>query len=135
MSRARREFIQGLRALADFYQQNPRAYYDGMHLTLNMYIGGREARPILVEMARLFGHCRKTYDDRTVTLSRPFGEQITLAVFAPRERVCRRLVTGVRVLPACTVPATNELHIPARREPLVSWLCDPLLHPHVPKDP
>ena len=127
MSPARCEFIQGLRAVADFYQQHPRAYYDEMHLTLNMYITGRKARSTLVEMAQAFGQCRKTYDQRSVTLSRTFGPQITLAVFAPRERVCRPIVTGERVLPARIVPATNEVHIPARRVPLVTWECDPLL--------
>jgi hypothetical protein len=129
MSHARREFVQGLRAIADFYDQNPHAYYDGMHLTLNMYAAGREARHTLAEMARAFGACNKSYDERTVTLSRSFGEQITLAVFAPRERVCRRVVTGERFLPARIVPATKEVHIPARREPLVAWECDPFLAP------
>ena len=123
----RKPFIQGLRDLADFYERHPGVYYDGMHINLNMYIAGREALATLIATARAFGHCHKTYDERTLTLSRPFGSQLTLAVFARRERVCRRVVTGERILPARLVPATNEVHIPARREPLVVWECDPLL--------
>ncbi len=37
-------FIAGLRAVAEFYEQNPDAYYDGMHITLNMYVWGGAAR-------------------------------------------------------------------------------------------
>lgn len=129
MNRARCEFIQGLRDIADFYEQNPTAYYDGMHLTLNMYLWGREARPILAQTARAFGQCKKSYDENMVTLARAFGQQITLAIVAPRERICRRVVTGEQCLPARMIPATNEVHIPARREPLVVWQCDPLLTP------
>jgi hypothetical protein len=87
----RRLFIEGLRAVASFYEQNADAYYDGMHITLNMY---GAARHTLCEMARVFGQCNKSYDDRNVTVSRQFNEQIALSVSAPRARVCRRVVTG-----------------------------------------
>jgi hypothetical protein len=125
--RRRRHFIQGLRAIADFYEQNVDAYYDGMHITLNMYVWGGAARRTLREMARALGQCNKVYDDRNVTVSRQFNEQITLAVFAPRSRVCRRVVTGARMLPARIVPATKEIHIPPARIEIVEWQCDPLL--------
>src|ERR1700751_4564164 len=59
----RREFIEGLRAVARFYEENPGAWYDGMHLTLNMYVWGRTARKTLAETARAFGQCNKVYDD------------------------------------------------------------------------
>src|ERR1700753_3261934 len=68
----RREFIQGLRAVAEFYEKNPSAWYDGMHLTLNMYVWGRAARKALIETARLFGHCNKIYDETNITVSRQF---------------------------------------------------------------
>jgi hypothetical protein len=76
----RRHFIEGLRAVAVFYEQNPDAYYDGMHITLNMY---GAARHTLCEMARMFGQYKKSYDDRNVTVSKQFNEQITLSVSAP----------------------------------------------------
>ncbi len=107
--RRRQQFIAGLRAVASFYEQNADAYYDGMHVTLNMYVWGSAARRTLREMARAFGQCNKLYDDRNVTVSRQFSEQLTVAVFAPRARVCRRVVTGARLLPARIVPATNRV--------------------------
>src|SRR6267154_4274583 len=104
----RRQFIEGLRAVATFYEQNPGAWYDGMHLTLNMYAWGRTARKALIETARLFGPCNKIYDENNITVSRQFSEQVTLAVFAARERVCRRVILGSRLLPERIVPATSE---------------------------
>jgi hypothetical protein len=120
------QLIEGLRAVAAFYENNPSAWYDGMHLTLNMYVWGASARKVLSDTARAFGECRKTYDENNVTVSRQFSDQVTLAVFAPRARVCRRVVLGARILPAKIVPATQELTIPAARVEIVEWRCDPL---------
>jgi hypothetical protein len=125
--RRRRQFIEGLRAIAKFYEETPEAYYDGMHITLNMYVWGGAARQTLAATARAFGQCNKVFDDSNVTVSRQFSEQVTVAVFAPRTKVCRRLVLGARMLPARIVPATQEVHIPAVRVEIVKWRCDPLL--------
>jgi hypothetical protein len=125
--RRRREFIEGLRAVAQFYEENPGAWYDGMHLTLNMYVWGRAARKTLTETARAFGRCNKIYDDNNITVSRQFSEQVTVAVFAAKARVCRRVILGARILPARVLPATGEVHIPASRVEIVEWQCDPLL--------
>jgi len=123
----RRQFIEGLRAVAKFYEENPGASYDGMHLTLNMYVWGRTARKALIETARLFGHCNKIYDENNITVSRQFSEQVTVAVFAARARVCRRVILGSRILPERILPATSEVRIPASRVEIVEWQCDPLL--------
>ena len=128
----RRQFIEGLRAVANFYEQNPGAWYDGMHLTLNMYVWGRSARNTLAEMARAFGQCDKVYDDNNITLSRQFSEQVTVAVFAAKARVCRRIVLGTRILPERVVAATSEVRIPASRVEIVEWQCDPLLRQDTP---
>jgi hypothetical protein len=123
----RRQFIEGLCAVAKFYEENPGASYDGMHLTLNMYVWGRTARKALIETARLFGHCNKIYDENNITVSRQFSEQVTVAVFAARARVCRRVILGSRILPERILPATSEMRIPASRVEIVEWQCDPLL--------
>jgi hypothetical protein len=125
--RLRRQFIEGLRAIARFYEDNPDAWYDGIHLTLNMYIWGREAREILARSVRALGSCIKTYDGTNMTVSRKFSDQVTLSFFAPRAKVCRRIILGTRILPARTVPASGEVHLPATTEQVVVWRCDPLL--------
>jgi hypothetical protein len=70
--RRRRHFIEGLRAIAKFYEETPEAYYDGMHITLNMYVWGGAARQTLAQTARAVGQCNKVYDESNVTVSRPF---------------------------------------------------------------
>ncbi len=125
MTHARSEFIRGLRAIANFYEQNANAYYDDMRLTVSMYVGGREARTTMAAMARAFGQYNQTYDERNVTIARSFSEQVTLALFASKQKICRRVVIGEHILPARVIPATNEIHIPERREPRVTWQFDP----------
>ena len=65
----RRQFIEGLRAVAQFYEENPGAWYDGMHLTLNMYVWGRAARKTLSETARALATVTRSMT--TTTLPSP----------------------------------------------------------------
>ena len=87
----RREFIQGLRAVAKFYEDNPDAFYDGIHLTINMYVAGPTARAVLSRTARIFGNCNKILTDTQVTISQQFSKQVSLAIFALRAHVCRTI--------------------------------------------
>jgi hypothetical protein len=130
--RRRRQFIEGLRAVAQFYEDHPEAWYDGIHTTLSMYIWGRKTREILAQTVRSFGQCTKHYDDTNITVSRKFSDQVTLSVFASRAKVCRRVILGTRILPARTVPASSEVYLPATTEEVVAWRCDPLLQDSYP---
>jgi hypothetical protein len=130
--RLRRQFIEGLRAVAQFYETHPEAWYDGIPLTLNMYIWSRKAREILAQTVRALGQCTKKYDDTNITVSRKFSGQITLSVFAPRFKVCSRVILGTRIIPARTVPASSEVYLPATTEEIVAWRCDPLLQEELP---
>jgi hypothetical protein len=130
--RRRRLFIEGLRAVAQFYEAHPEAWYDGIHLTLNMYIWGRGARGALARTVRALGQCTKKYDDRNITVSRKFTDQVTLSIFAPRAKVCSRVVLGTRILPARTLPASREVYFPQTTEEIVAWRCDPLLQEESP---
>jgi hypothetical protein len=125
--RRRRLFIEGLRAVAQFYETHPEAWYDGIHLTLNMYLWGRKTREILARTVRAFGQCTKSYDDTNITVSKKFSEQVTLSIFAARAKVCRRVILQTRILPARTLPASPEVYLPATAEEVVAWSCDPLL--------
>jgi hypothetical protein len=124
----RQQLIEGLRAVARFYEDNPAAWYDGMHVTLNMFVCGPAARKTLADTAKAFGQCNKIYDNDNITLSKRFNEQVTLAVFASRAKVCRRVVLGTHVIPARILPATAEFRIPEAKVEIVEWRCDPLLY-------
>lgn len=84
---ARLELIAGLRAVADFYERNPEAYYDGMRLTINMYAWGTGARDALQQTASALGVYTQYIDPRNVTIAHDFSDQVTLALFAPRQSV------------------------------------------------
>jgi len=123
----RRQFIEGLRAVARFYEENPDAWYDGIPITLNMYVWGREARDVMARTVKVLGSCTKNYDDTNMTVAKKFTDQVTLSLFAPRAKVCRRVIVGSRILPARVVPASAELRLPACSEEMVEWECDPIL--------
>ena len=51
-------------AVGRFYEENPEAYYDGMKMTLCMYVEGRSARRALAATAKAFGECQKVFDEK-----------------------------------------------------------------------
>jgi hypothetical protein len=123
----RSQFITGLHALADFYQKHPDAYYDGMQVSLSMYVNGRNARQVLTAMARLFDQYEESYDEKYASVARRFGQKVKIELFAPRGEVCLRKVVGARVEPALVIPAIHEVRIPERLVEVVEWTCSPLV--------
>jgi hypothetical protein len=81
---ARRQLIGGLRAVADYYERNPGAYYDGMTVFLNMYAGERCAAQALGCMADGLGEWKDLSDGKYVSIGRNFGEKVRLQFFARR---------------------------------------------------
>lgn len=102
---ARRELIAGLRAVADFYEQQPGAYYDGMTVTIAMYAAGRRAPAAFAEtavalreagMAGLFdlentapshgaGNCEGGCRAMHAAFSKNFSAKVRLEIFGPSE--------------------------------------------------
>lgn len=81
--RARRQLIAGLRAVADFYESNPSAYYDGLTLSLCIYVTGSAASGILATMATIFGECEQSCNASHLTVSKQFSSKVKLEIFAP----------------------------------------------------
>jgi hypothetical protein len=100
---ARRELIAGLRAVADFYEQQPGAYYDGMTVTIAMYAAGRSARAAFAETAAALreagmagrfdlgnaapshgaGNCERCCRARLAAFSKNFSAKVRLEIFGP----------------------------------------------------
>jgi len=114
------EFVQSLRALADFYEDHPGLkpahYMSASNITI--YANGKEE---LASCARHFGSCEKTSDEMFFRVIR--NEKIgsfTLSAIEYRTVVCERIVTGKKIVPAQEVPA----HIvPEHEEDIVEWRC------------
>ncbi len=109
----RKEFIQSLRDLAEFYE-----HHSGVPLPLypnvRAYVSTREE---LIEACRELGHFTKDFYGDRFAVERQFGS-ITLVVTSPRTVVCKRVVKGQR-----WVPPSEGHHVDAEE-----WVCDePLL--------
>ncbi|HEX3940005.1 MAG TPA: hypothetical protein VHX11_00820 [Acidobacteriaceae bacterium] len=102
---ARRELIAGLRAVANFYEQQPGAYYDGMTVTIAMYAAGRRARAAFAETAAALceagvadrfdlgnaapshgaGNCEGGCRARHAAIAKNFSAKVRLEIFGPCE--------------------------------------------------
>ena len=108
-----RGFTDGLRALADWFDANPDVV-DNPEVTINHPCFTREK---FVEASKALGGRReKIVEGSYFTVRRTFGEGVHVDVYVARERVCRKVVTGMRDVP--------ETVIPARTEEVVEWVCE-----------
>lgn len=112
---ARRLFVEGLRALADWYEAHPGVLVPKYGHTINVSAEAEEFRA----SARSGGGWAKMFTDQWVVLRRTFGP-IILDVFTPRRAVCTARVVGTRLVP-------EQPAVPAREEPVVEWDCAPVL--------
>lgn len=111
------EQIAGIRALADFLEAHPEVVFTGQ--TFLSYTD----RDGLVAAAKC-GTWRKDYtSDNFFTLDKNFGGGVHLHVYTEREAVCRKVVTGTRIVDA--EPAKPA--VPAHEEPIEEWICDEAL--------
>ena len=113
-ARAEREvertaFIQALRDCANFYKQRP-GIQAPAYVELNVFLNTKEE---IAAHARLAAW-EKVYKDSFFLLRRRFGDRFCLEMNIQRDEVCRKVVTGTRV-----VPATEE-----RTVEIVEWVCD-----------
>lgn len=104
--------IKGLRAFADWLEQNPE-YAEDMTLdaTFNAFAPKRSD---LEKWARVLGNAKKVFSGTWFYLERNFGGDVKLQVNINRERVCRKVQTGTEIL-----PAREEQEVP-----VYEWECD-----------
>jgi len=109
----RAEVIAGLRQIADFLEQHPGVPAPD-YSTLNSRAGTKEQIAAIARLATW----RKDYGDNYFSLHKEFPGDLALDVYTERSTVCRKVVTGRRMLPA----------EPEREVEVYEWICDePLL--------
>jgi hypothetical protein len=111
---ARSEFCDALVEIAEFLESHA-------DVPLPLYPSFTALVPGASELARAAKALGKAYKSTLphwVSVGRQFGP-ISLEISARREHVCRRIVTGTKVVPATTVPEHNE--------DIVEWECPPSL--------
>src|SRR6185436_6909693 len=105
----RAAFVQGLRDLAAFIETHPGVQCPRYH-TFNVFLNTREE----VSQHARQASWEKVYNDHWFSLRKEFGSDIILDVNADRGTVCRRVVTGTRLIPAQEAHVVDE----------VQWVCD-----------
>lgn len=119
-----KEFVESLRMVADFYETHPEMELPAV---AGFHIFTLQTPEEIAPSLRALGRVIKEYSDCLVYFNYWFGV-IRLQIVALRERVCKRTVTGVRLVPKKVLPAIPEEVIPAHEEEIVVWDCSsPLL--------
>jgi hypothetical protein len=116
----RDELVEGLRAFADFLEEegldlpitNHRLRFT-QHL-YNDYDGGSTAKSKARRAALALGKVEKDWGTYYLNLRRDFGP-VSLEFSIAKEQICERKVTGFKDVP--------EFVSPAHREELVEWTC------------
>jgi hypothetical protein len=114
-AKKRVDAIQGLRDLADFLEQHP-GVPAPTYNTLNV---GGESREDLARIARLCPW-QKDFGGEYFSLRKIFKGPLTLDVYVSRDQVCRKIVTGTRIVPAVEAQ-------PEREEEVTEWVCEDAL--------
>jgi hypothetical protein len=122
----RKELIDGLRAVAYFYESHPEVYDDGTRVSIGNYVFENE-KQIFADTAKALGRCEKDYSSDYFKISKDFSERVSLYFIAARETVCERVVVETRVVPEHVIPAQAEQIVPEKTEEVVEWRCAPLL--------
>jgi hypothetical protein len=91
----RAAFIRSLRDAAQFLEDHP-AVKAPRYVTMNVFVNTRDE---IADQARAASWL-KDYNDTWFNLRRQFGEDLSIEINASRETVCRKVVTGTRVVPA-----------------------------------
>lgn len=107
----RAEQIEGLRQLATFLEAHPEIPIS--YQTYNVYF---EDKDDLRKAARIGSWAKEYYGDYFV-LRKIFAGHIQLDVYTDREKVCRPVVVGTRIVEAR--PATPE-----QTEDVIEWVCE-----------
>lgn len=67
-------------------------------------------------LVRAVGNVRKNWNGGYLEVEAKFGETVVFEMNIPRDKICKRVVTGTEEIPERIVPATT-------RE-VVEWVCD-----------
>lgn len=123
---ARKLFIEGLLAVANFYSVHPEVElpWDADWTSFNVF---SQKRSQLVAAARALGHTEKIYQSDDFQLIKRFNSSVCLKLWGKRAEVCEAKVIGQEVVPEKVIPAQPERVEPGYTKDLVEWECKSLL--------
>lgn len=122
----KRAWLDGLRAMADWFEQHPQ-YLDGIGETIHIYVReGDDAKERMADAARALGTATKEVSEKYFHLERGFGPH-SVRLFTARGAVCERVVVGVEEVEIeepdpDAVAALPKVKRTETRE-VVEWVC------------
>jgi hypothetical protein len=115
----RREYCDGLRAAADFFETHPEIKLPHYRYVIST-AHGEEERPYLLALIRaLGGRVEKVFSGDYIFIVKIINRSFKLQFLFQRKTVCERKVLGIKRIP--------EQVIAAHEEEEVEWVCAPAL--------
>lgn len=125
MTTERKDFTDGLRAIADWYDAHPEIAIPGLPEITNASVDTKDEAAAVI---RALGSCEKEYGQTLFTITKVFGS-VKAKFYFYREAVCVKKVIGKKEIPEQILPAREETVIPAHTEEITEWECLPILAP------
>jgi hypothetical protein len=121
----RESFIRGLRYLLTTLEEHP----DLPAPYLGAAVQRCESRGEMRELVKAYaGKWDKEDDPTDFQIRQKFGDSLSIILYASHEKVCKRVVTGKKVVPAQVIPAQPEQVLPEREVDIVQWVCPGILN-------
>lgn len=121
-----REWIEGLRELADFLEAHPAILNPVSTFMMNQFVYGDDAKTRIRMMVRGTGKWEKTPKGDFFCLSRPFGPH-TVDINTSREEVCEKVQVGTREVEVQDPEILKTVPMVTVNEPVYEWECHNLL--------
>ena len=116
----RKQYISTLRKIADIAEKNP----DIQVPYLGSIIISARSKQELIDLAKTYGgKWDKHYTDHEFNLTQQLAKSICLYMYIEKEKICKKIVTGKKIVPKFVIPATEERVIPEHEEDIVEWYC------------
>lgn len=121
----RHQYVNGLRAAADFYERATEVKLPSNHTDIANYVVNTkdDARAII----KALGSCKKAYDDDYFRIIKEISPGFKLSFILMRDNVCEKVQVGTKIVEEHIIPAE-----PAREEKLVPQRVEPIYEYHCP---
>ena len=125
--RQRINYVTGLRAAADFYEQHPEIVVPSETAITNYRVDSKEEARLVIKAV---GTCQKKYDEYNFTVVKEITPNFNLRFVFLRDTVCEKVIVGTKVVPEHVIPAEparEEKFVPRREEPVYEYRCPSIL--------
>ena len=116
-------YVKGLLELAKWLEAHPEVPLPERRFVA--YVNGEDdSKEGAARIMRAMGSCEKCYSDVGLFYLEKEFQGVKLSLMFDRDKVCERVVTGVKTIEAKFVPAHT---IEAKTVEIVEWRCGPIL--------